>query len=78
MSDLDNEFLCDMLKSDFTGTGTCFVLENLRDQWNEAVIERVKSSLQKLLPPMEIMFLNYSFFTRYKDKRCQNFTGFTK
>ena len=29
LSDLGNEFLCDMLKSDFTGTGTCFVLEKL-------------------------------------------------
>lgn len=72
LSDLDNEFLCDMLKSDFTGTGTCFVLENLRDQWNEAVIERVKSSLQKLLPPMENNVFELFFFlqdTKTKDAR---------
>lgn len=72
LSDLDNEFLCDMLKSDFTGTGTCFVLENLRDQWNEAVIERVKSSLQKLLPPMENNVFELFFFlqdTKTKDSR---------
>lgn len=72
LSDLDNEFLCDMLKSDFTGTGTCFVLENLRDQWNEAVIERVKSSLQKLLPPMQNNVFELFFFlqdTKTKDAR---------
>lgn len=72
LSDLENEFLCDMLKSDFTGTGTCFVLENLRDQWNEAVIERVKSSLQKLLPPMENNVFELFFFlqdTKTKDAR---------
>lgn len=72
LSDLDNEFLCDMLKSDFTGTGTCFVLENLRDQWNEVVIERVKSGLQKLLPPMENNVFELFFFlqdTKTKDAR---------
>lgn len=72
LSDLGNEFLCDMLKSDFTGTGTCFVLEKLRDQWNEVVIERVKSSLQKLLPPMENNVFELFFFlqdTNTKDAR---------
>ncbi len=72
LNDLDNEFLCDMLKSDFTGTGTCFVLENLRDQWNEVVIESVKSSLQKLLPPMENNVFELFFFlqdTKTKDAR---------
>ena len=72
LSDLGNEFLCDMLKSDFTGTGTCFVLENPRDQWNEVVIERVKSSLQKLLPPMENNVFELFFFlqdTKTKDAR---------
>ena len=72
LSDLGNEFLCDMLKSDFTGTGTCFVLEDLRDQWNEVVIERVKSSLQKLLPPMENNVFELFFFlqdTKTKDAR---------
>ena len=72
LSDLGNEFLCDMLKSDFTGTGTCFVLEKLRDQWNEVVIERVKSSLQKLLPPMENNVFELFFFlqdTKTKDAR---------
>ena len=61
-----------MLKIDFTGTGTCFVLENLRDQWNDAVIERVKSSLQKLLPPMENNAFQLFFFlkdTTEKDAR---------
>lgn len=72
LSDLGNEFLCEMLKSDFTGTGTCFVLENLRDQWNEVVIERIKSSLQKLLPPMENNVFELFFFlqdTKTKDAR---------
>lgn len=72
LSDLGNEILCEMLKSDFTGTGTCFVLENLRDQWNEVVIERIKSSLQKLLPPMENNVFELFFFlqdTKTKDAR---------
>lgn len=72
LSELGNEFLCDMLKSDFTGTGTCFILENLRDQWNEVVIERVKSSLQKLLPPMENNVFELFLFlqdTKTKDAR---------
>ena len=72
LSDLGNEFVCDMLKSDFTGTGTCFVLENLRDQWNEVLIERVTSSLQKLLPPMENNVFELFFFlqdTKTEDAR---------
>lgn len=72
LSELGNEFLCDMLKSDFKGTGTCFVLENLRDQWNEVVIERVKSNLQKLLPPMENNVFELFFFlqdTKTKEAR---------
>ena len=72
LNNLDNEFLCDMLKKDFTETGTCFVLENLRDQWNEVIIERVKSSLQKLLPPMENNIFELFFFlqdTKTKEAR---------
>ena len=48
------------------------VLEKLRDQWNEVVIERVKSSLQKLLPPMENNVFELFFFlqdTNTKDAR---------
>ena len=72
LSNVDNEFLCNMLKSDFTETGTCFVLENLRDEWNEIVIERVKGSLQKLLPPMENNVFELFFFlqdTKIDDAR---------
>ena len=72
LNNLDNESLCDMLKKDFTETGTCFVLENLRDQWNEVIIERVKSSLQKLLPPMENNIFELFFFlqdTKTKEAR---------
>ena len=72
LSDLSNEFLCDMLKNDFAETGTCFILENLRDQWDEVIIERVKSNLQKLLPPMENYVFELFFFlqdTKAKDAR---------
>lgn len=72
LSDLSNEFLCDMLKNDFAETGTCFILENLRDQWDEVIIERVKSNLQKLLPPMENNVFELFFFlqdTKAKDAR---------
>ena len=41
-----------------------YSLENLRDQWNDAVIERVKSSLQKLLPPMENNAFQLFFFLK--------------
>ena len=72
LNDIGNEYLYEMLKSDFAGTGTCFVLENLRDQWNEIAIERVKRGLQKLLPPMENNFFELFFFlqdTETKDAR---------
>lgn len=46
--DIDNKYLEKLLESDFSGTGTCFILENLRDQWNDVLIERVKNSLQKI------------------------------
>lgn len=69
LSDLGNEYLCDMLNSDFAGTGTCFVLENLRDRWNEVVIERVKNSLQKLLPPMENNVFELFFFLQDTKKK---------
>lgn len=70
LSDLSNEFLCDMLKNDFAETGTCFILENLRDQWDEVIIERVKSNLQKLLPPMENNVFELFFFLQ--DKKAKD------
>ena len=60
--DIDNEYLYNVLMSDFSGTGTCFVLENLRDQWNDVLIQRVRSSLQKLLPPMENNVFDLFFY----------------
>ena len=45
---IDNENLHNILISDFSETGTCFVLENLRDQWNDVLIKRVRNSLQRL------------------------------
>lgn len=72
LGNLNNEYLCNMLKSDFAGTGTCFVLENLRDQWNDVLIERVKSNLQKLLPPMENNIFDLYFYlqdTKTEDAR---------
>lgn len=59
---LYNECLYKMLKIDFAGTGTCFVLENLRDQWNDVLIERIRSNLQKLLPPMENNIFELYFY----------------
>ncbi len=60
--DIENEYLRNMLINDFSGTGTCFVLENLRDQWNDALIERIRNSLQKLLPPMENNYFDLFFY----------------
>ena len=62
LCNIDNEHLRSMLKSDFSGTGTCFVLENLRDQWTDVLIERVRNSLQKLLPPMENNVFDLFFY----------------
>ena len=62
LNGINNDFLNSMLKTEFDGTGTCFVLENLRDQWNDALIERIKSSLQKLLPPMENNVFDLYFY----------------
>lgn len=72
LCDIDNPYLRNILERDFSGTGTCFILSNLRDQWNDALIERVKSSLQKLLPPMESNFFDLYFYlqdTKTKDAR---------
>lgn len=69
---IDNEYLQNILVSDFSETGTCFVLENLRDQWNDVLIERVKNSLQKLLPPMENNVFDLFFYlqdTKTKDAK---------
>lgn len=60
--DIDNKYLEKLLESDFSGTGTCFILENLRDQWNDVLIERVKNSIQKLLPPMENNVFDLFFY----------------
>lgn len=59
---IDNENLHNILISDFSETGTCFVLENLRDQWNDVLIKRVRNSLQKLLPPMENNVFDLFFY----------------
>ena len=59
---IKNQQLRDMLIKEFNGTGTCFVMENLRDQWNEALIERLKNNLQKLLPPMENNIFDLFFY----------------
>lgn len=67
--DIENEHLRNMLSSDFCETGTCFILENLRDQWNEVLIERVKSSLQKLLPPMENNVFDLFFYLQDTNKK---------
>jgi len=62
LRNIDNKYLEKLLERDFSGTGTCFVLENLRDQWNDVLIERVKNSLQKLLPPMENNVFDLFFY----------------
>ncbi len=62
--DIENEQLQNMLKQDFSETGTCFILENLRDQWNDVLIERVRNSLQKLLPPMENNMFDLFFYLK--------------
>lgn len=67
--DIENEYLRDMLSSDFCETGTCFILENLRDQWNEVLVESVINSLQKLLPPMENNIFDLFFFLKDTSKR---------
>lgn len=72
LGELSNDHLSDMIKKEFAGTGTCFVLENLRDQWNDVLIERVKSNLQKLLPPMENNIFDLYFYlqdTKTEDAR---------
>lgn len=70
LGELSNDNLSDMLKKEFAGTGTCFVLENLRDQWNDVLIERVKSNLQKLLPPMENNVFDLYFYLQ--DTKTEN------
>lgn len=62
LCDIDNKNLQNILVNNFSETGTCFVLENLRDQWNDVLIERVKNSLQKLLPPMENNVFDLYFY----------------
>lgn len=62
LNDIENKFLYEMLENEFAKTGTCFVLENLRDKWNEVVIERIRNSLKKLLPPMENNIFELFFF----------------
>lgn len=72
LCDIENEQLCYMLKNDFSGTGTCFILENLRDQWNEVLVEHIRNSLKKLLPPMENNIFDLFFYlenTQTKDAR---------
>ena len=67
LCDIKNKSLKNMIKSYFSKTGTCFVLENLRDHWNDSLIERVKSSLKKLLPPMENNAFELFFFLQNTD-----------
>jgi signal transduction histidine kinase len=59
---IENKYLKKIIEKDFLKTGTCFVLENLRDQWNDVMIERVRNSLKKLLPPMENNVFDLYFF----------------
>lgn len=62
LNGIKNVELLNILNNHFSGTGTCFILENLRDEWNDVLINRVRNSLQKLLPPMENNILDLFFY----------------
>jgi hypothetical protein len=53
LSSIKNPELVEMLQQKFMGSGTCFVLNGLRDEWNDNIIQRIRNSMQKLLPPMD-------------------------
>ncbi len=63
------------LKRHFNSTGTCFVLDDLRDEWNEGLINKVKLSLQKLLPPTEQSLFSLFFYqeeTKNKEAKIES------
>jgi hypothetical protein len=66
---IKNNNLKAFINEKFTGTGTCFILENLRDDWNSSLILKLQKALSKLLPPAKIKKFHLYFFAETSEKK---------
>lgn len=62
LKSLKNVNIYEIIKQYFLTTGTIFKIENLRDEWNDDLINKIKESLSSLIPPdIENEFSIYLF-----------------
>ena len=51
LKNITNKNVLQLVKKEFSSTGSFFRLSNLRDTWNVSTIESIKSNLKSLIPP---------------------------
>ncbi|MGL5255514.1 MAG: ATP-binding protein [Proteocatella sp.] len=62
LADVKNKEVMKIIKKDFVRTGSIFKLTNLRDVWDNSVVESIKSNLRTLIPPEFKEIFNVYFF----------------
>lgn len=60
---IKNTKLLKLFENNFKTTGTCFILTNLRDNWNQTILDRINNNLKKLLPPTDNKHFELYLFT---------------
>lgn len=60
---IENKHVTNLIENEFNSTGTVFVLEGLRDQWNNFSIKKLKSKLSTIIPPDKKNNFKIFFFT---------------
>ena len=62
LADVKNKEVIKIISKNFNSTGSIFKLTNLRDDWDNSVVESIKSNLRTLIPPEFKEIFNVYFF----------------
>ncbi|MHB8062146.1 MAG: ATP-binding protein [Ruminiclostridium sp.] len=62
IADVKNKEVIKIIRKNFTDTGSIFKLTSLRDNWDNSVVESIKSNLRTLIPPEFKEIFNVYFF----------------
>lgn len=62
LADVKNKEVSKIIRNNFTDTGSIFKLTSLRDNWDNSVVESIKSNLRTLIPPEFKEIFNVYFF----------------
>lgn len=68
---IQNKDVQKILEENFNKTGTIFQINNLREEWNTELIEKIRKSLSSLIPPdIEKEFIIYLFEDNQKKEEA--------